>query len=282
MPEARPLAIVGPTGAGKSDVAVELALRHGVDIVSMDAMQVYRGMDIGTAKLSIAERRGVPHRCIDVRDPDEAFTAADFAAEVESVGSRAILCGGTVFYLRAWRDPLVAAPPADAALRAAFEALPDPHARLTEVDPALAARLHPNDRVRIVRGLEVHALTGRPLSALHAADPKVRRPCEIVWIDRDDLFERLDARVDRMIRDGYLDEVRGLLDAGYGRGLKPMKSLGYAHLAAHLAGELSLADAIERTKTDTRQLARKQRMFLRGLGLSPGGDPVEAGRRALS
>jgi tRNA dimethylallyltransferase len=149
------------------------------------------------------------------------------------------------------------------------------------VDPPLAARLHPNDRVRIVRGLEVHALTGRPLSALHAEDPKVRRDVEIVWIDRDDLYERIDARVDLMMAAGYLDEVRTLLERGWGRHLKPMQSLGYRHLAAALAGETTLEEAVEATKRDTRHFARKQRGFLRSLGLAPGGDPDVAAARAF-
>jgi tRNA dimethylallyltransferase len=166
-------------------------------------------------------------------------------------------------------QPLVETPPVDAALRAALEALPDPHARLREVDPVLAARLHPNDRVRVVRGLEVHALTGRPLSELHAEDPGTRRPCTVAWLDRDDLDAVIDARVDRMMEAGYLAEVERLLAAGVTRACKPMQSLGYRHLADHLCGELDLTEAIARTKRDTRRFARKQRGFLRGLGLSP-------------
>jgi tRNA dimethylallyltransferase len=276
------LVLVGPTGAGKSDVALELAARWGATVVSMDAMQVYRGMDIGTAKVSAAVRAQIPHACIDIRNPDEPFSAADFVAEADAVGEPRILCGGTPFYLRAWLYGLVPAPPIDPALRAALEALPDPHARLAEVDPVLAARLHPNDRVRIVRGLEIHALTGRPLSALHAEDTRVRRDAEVVWIDRDELYEGLDARVDAMMAAGYLDEVRGLLDKGYGRELKPMQSLGYRHLAAHLAGEIPLEEAVRLTKRDTRHLARKQRSFLRAMGFAPRTDIKEAAARALS
>ncbi len=277
----RPLVITGPTGAGKSDAALEVAERYGAVVVSMDAMQVYRGMDIGTAKLSPTDRARVPHRCIDVREPDEPFSAADFVAEADATPDPKILCGGTPFYLRAWLFGLVPAPPVDPALRAALEALPDPHARLAEVDPALAARLHPNDRVRIVRGLEVHALTGTRLSELHADDPKVRRDAEVVWLDRDDLYERLDARVDAMMAQGYLDEVRALLDRGYTRALKPMQSLGYEHLASFLAGEIDLDEAVRLTKRDTRHLARKQRSFLRSLGFFPREDVKEAAARAF-
>ncbi len=273
--------ITGPTAAGKSAAALAIAERYGLPIVSMDAMQVYRGMDIGTAKPTAAEQARAPHRCVDVRAPTEPFTAQDFAAAAIAEGPRAVLCGGTVFYLRAFLEPLVAVPPTDPALRARLEELEDPHAALREVDPPTAARLHPNDRVRIVRALEVHALTGRPLSALHAEDPHERRPAEIVWVDRDDLYEVIDARVDRMMAEGYLDEVHALLDAGVPRDCKPMRSLGYAHLAAHLLDGLALDEAVRLTKRDTRHLARKQRGFLRALGLAPGGDPFDAARRAF-
>lgn len=277
----KPLVLLGPTGAGKSDVALRLAERYGATVVSMDAMQVYRGMDIGTAKLPAADRARVPHRCIDVRDPDQPFTAADFVAEADAVQGPMILCGGTTFYFRAWERGLVPAPPVDPALRAELEALPDPHRLLAEVDPALAARLHPHDRVRVIRGLEVWRATGRRLSDLHAEAPRARRPCEVVWLDRDDLYEALDRRVLGMMAAGYLDEVAGLLAAGWSRALKPMRSLGYLHLAAHLAGELELEEAVRRTQRDTRHLARKQRMFLRNAGYVPGGDPEEAARRAF-
>jgi tRNA dimethylallyltransferase len=278
----KPLVITGPTGAGKTAAALRVGVQFGATIVSMDAMAVYRGMDIGTAKPSAEERACVPHRCIDVRDPSEPFSAADFVAEADATPDPKILCGGTPFYLRAWLQPLVDVPAVDPALRAELEALPDPWERLNAVDPALAARLHPNDHVRLVRGLEVHALTGRRLSELHDNDPRLRRDAEVVWLDRDDLYERLDARVDAMMAAGYLEEVRGLLDAGWDRALKPMGSLGYRHLAAHLAGEIDLDEAVRLTKRDTRHLARKQRSFLRALGLTPVSDLGDAAERAFT
>lgn len=277
----RPLVILGPTGSGKTAWSLRVAEAFGATIVSMDAMQVYRGMDIGTAKVSRADRARVPHRCIDVRDPDEPWSAADFVAEADGVRGPMILTGGTTFYFRAWSRPLVPTPPVDPALRAELEALPDPHGALAAVDPVLAARLHPNDHVRLLRGLEVFRQTGRPLSALHAEDAGAPRPAEVVWVDRGDLYEGLDQRVDAMMAEGYLDEVRGLLAAGYPRSLKPMRSLGYRHLSAHLAGELDLAEAIRLTKRDTRHFARKQRGFLRSAGLAPGGDVEAAARRAF-
>ena len=262
----KPIVLVGPTAAGKSELALALCERLHATLVSMDAMQVYRGMDIGTAKSPPGVRARVPHRCVDIREPDEPFSAADFVAEADAVAGPVLLCGGTTFYLRAWLDGLVPAPPADAALRARLEASADPHAELGRVDPVLATRLHPHDRVRVVRGLEFFALTGRPLSAAWAEQGATRRDATICWIDHPNLYERIDRRVDAMMAEGYLDEVRSLLDRGYGRELKPMQSLGYRHLAAYLAGEHSLDEAVRRTKRDTRHLARKQRGFLRARG----------------
>jgi tRNA dimethylallyltransferase len=276
-----PLVLVGPTAAGKTDLALRLAEAHGATIVSMDAMQVYRGMDIGTAKVSPAIRARIPHLGIDVVNPDEAFSAADFAALADAAPEPKILVGGSTFYLRAWWQGLVDTPPVDLALRARLEALDDPHAALRLVDPVLADRLHPNDRVRVVRGLEVFHLGGVPLSTLHAQDPKRRRDAVVVTVDAPDLNERIDRRVLQMMDQGYLDEVRGLLAAGYARTLKPMMSLGYRHLADHLCGDCTLDEAIERTQRDTRSFARKQRSFLRGLGL-PDLDPDEAAAHAFA
>lgn len=280
-----PVVVTGPTGAGKSDLALAIARAYGAVVVSMDAMQVYRGFDIGTAKLPPADRDpargGVEHRCIDVVEWDGAFSAADFAREVDTLLAtrRVVICGGTTFYLRAWEQGLVDAPPADLALRAELEALPDPHAALALVDPVLAARLHPNDRVRLVRGLEYHAQTGGRLSDAHAADPKVRRPSTVISLDRPDLYERLDRRVLTMLDQGYLDEVRGLLARGVPRSARPMQSLGYEHLAAHVDGEVTLDEAIRLTQRDTRHFARKQRGFLRSRGVGLSDDPWAEVRR---
>ncbi len=278
--------VTGPTGAGKSDLALAIARAYGAIVVSMDAMQVYRGFDIGTAKVPVADRDpgqgGVVHRCIDVVEWNEAWSAADFSAEVERAGAAApvVICGGTTFYLRAWREGLVDAPPVDLEVRARFEALEDPHAALVAVDPVLAARLHPNDRMRLVRGLEYHAQTGTPLSAAHAADTREARPCTVIALDRDDLYDRLDARVVAMMDAGYLDEVRGLLDRGVPRGARPMQTLGYKHLAAHIEGECSQDEAIRLTQRDTRHFARRQRGFLRSKLIAPSVDPWPAVRAA--
>lgn len=264
------LVLAGPTAAGKSAAAMEVAERHGALLLSADAMQVYRHMDVGTAKPTAEEQARVPHRGIDLVEPDEPFDAGDFVRVADAAlaeGRPVVVAGGTSLYLRAMIRGLVKTPPVDPDLRAALEALPDPHAALSEVDPPLAARLHPNDRVRIVRGLEVFEATGRRLSELqaeHAAQAD-RVHAVGLWLDREDLRARIDARLGDMMAQGYLDEVRGLLER-YPRDLPPMQSLGYRHLAEHLAGEVSLDEAVRRTARDTWHLARKQRNWMRILG----------------
>ncbi len=275
------LVLAGPTSAGKTSAAIHVAHLWGARIVSADAMQVYRGMDVGTGKAHPAVLRLFPHACVDVRDPDQPFSAQDFAAEADETvrGDRpVVIAGGTVFYLRAFLYGLVAAPRADPGLRAELEGLDDPWGELQRVDPVLAARLHPNDRVRIVRGLEVFRISGQRLSDLHAQDLQTpRHPHHCLWLDRDDLRERIDLRVGRMLERDYLGEVQRLLDAGYDRGLKPMQSLGYRHLADHLLDGLSLDEAGWRTRRDHWRYARKQRVWSRQ---HPGWQRVDARDRA--
>ncbi|MEQ1504036.1 MAG: tRNA (adenosine(37)-N6)-dimethylallyltransferase MiaA [Myxococcota bacterium] len=280
------LVIAGPTAAGKTAGAIAVAQRFDAVIVSADSMQVYRGMDIGTGKVTAAERAEAPHFGIDLVDPDQPFDAAAFTAiadDVRAAHPRVIVAGGTSLYLRSFVRGLVETPPVDPAIRARLEASADPHAALAEVDPALAARLHPHDRVRIVRGLEVFHATGRRLSALqsaHAAEAD-RVPHVGVWVDRPDLDARIDARVGAMIADGYVDEVQRLLASGFDRSLKPMQSLGYRHLCDHLLDGLPLDEAIRRTRRDTRRFARKQRTWMRSLGYAPvDGGAIDALLRA--
>jgi tRNA dimethylallyltransferase len=261
------LVIAGPTSAGKTSAAIHVAHLWGARIVSADAMQVYRGMDVGTGKAHPAVLELFPHDCIDVREPHQPFTAQDFTAAADAAvasGDRVLVAGGTVFYLRAFLHGLVPAPRGDPALRAELEALEDPHAALQRVDPVLAARLHPNDRVRIVRGLEVFHISGQRLSDLHAEDDQApRHPHRVMWLDRDDLRSRIDLRVQRMMERGYLEEVRGLLEAGVERHRKPMQSLGYRHLADHLLDGLDLAEAVWRIRRDHWRYARQQRGWSR-------------------
>ena len=269
------LVLGGPTATGKTALALRIACQWGAALVSADAMLVYRGMDIGTAKPSRAALRSFPHAAVDVRDPDQDWTVMDFLEAVEQAKQahdRVLVVGGTPFYLAALVRPLTRLPAADPALRAALEALPDPHAALQAVDPVSAARLHPNDRLRVVRALEIHALTGRPMSAIFAEDQARRagegRALAVAWLDRDpaELKARIALRLERMMATGYLDEVRSLLQAGYTRDLKPMRSLGYRHLTEHLLDGLPLDEALRRTLRDTGTLARKQRTWARGMG----------------
>ncbi len=264
------LILGGPTAAGKSAAALAVAQAYGATIVSADAMAVYLGMDIGTAKPSADERAQVPHVGIDVVSPYQPFDAADFVQIADRAihEGRVVVAGGTHFYLRSLVRGLVQTPAVDPELRGEIEAIEDLHSELSQIDPALARRLHPNDRVRLVRGIEVFRATGQRLSDLqqaHAAQPD-RHAATGLWLDRDDLNERIDERVLAMMDAGYLAEVRGLLDAGYSRDLKPMKSLGYRHLADHLLDALPLDEAVRRTQRDTRQFARKQRNWLNQLG----------------
>ncbi len=269
---ARVLVLGGPTATGKSDLAVELAERFGARIASADAMTVYRGLDVGTAKPPPEVLARHPHACVDVREVDEDFTVDDFVREVEALAARAervVVAGGTPFYLRALVRPLSPLPPPDPAVRARLEALDDPHALLRERDPVTAARLHPNDRVRVVRALEVLEVSGRPMSAWQAMPP--RRPPladAVAWIDRDDLRERIEARLRWMAAHGYVEETRAVLAAGHPPGLKPLRSFAYRHLVAHVQGGIALDEALRRTGRDTWRLARKQRTWARGLGWS--------------
>lgn len=269
-PRPRVLVLGGPTAAGKTEASLEVARRWGAVVLSADAMQVYRYMDIGTAKAPIAERQGILHEGIDVVDPDEAFDASDFTALADRVLAehpRVVVAGGTSFYLRAMQRGLVWTPEPDAAIREALAGIEDLHGELARVDPALAAKLHPHDRVRLVRGVEVFRQTGERLSDLQAAHAAEPDRVQVVGrcLDRDDLDARIDARAEGMIAAGYVQEVQGLLDRGFGPDLKPMRSLGYRHMCDHLLEGLPLEEAVRRTQRDTRRFARKQRTWMNTL-----------------
>ncbi len=290
------IVIIGPTAAGKSDVAVRLALELDAEVVSADSVQVYRGFDVGTGKISAGEQQGVPHHLLDVVDPDEPFSAARFVeladavvADVVARGRRVVVAGGTGLYVRALLRGLFQAPPNDEDLRqehrrqAAELGTPALHSRLAEVDPEAAARINENDLIRISRALEVYQQTGRPISQLqreHRQAPP-RYPSLMLGVSppREELRQRIEARVQVMMELGWLDEVRRLVDAGYGRS-HPMGALGYKQLSAHLRGELDLEEAVRLTVRDTRRFARRQmtwfsaepdvRWFERGADVVPG------------
>ncbi len=296
-------AIVGPTASGKTGLAIALCRRLGGEIVGCDASQIYRGLDIGTGKARADELAGVAHHLVDVVAPAARFDAAAYVAaadaaiaDIRARGRLPIICGGTGLYLRALVRGLCAAPPIAPPVRAELyrriEAgeLPALHAELTRVDPVAAARIAPADRQRIERALGVFRTSGRPLSAWqaeHAATPDrlVVRPVAIRWT-RDDTWRRIERRVDGMLAAGWLDEVRGLVDAGHGPALRRLKALGYRHLVDVLDGRLDIAEARERTVIETRRYARRQRTWfkktpgLRWFDGPPDVDAVEAWLRA--
>jgi tRNA dimethylallyltransferase len=292
VPEARALALAGPTASGKTAAALAIAQELGAEIVSVDSALVYRGMDIGTAKPSPAERAQARHHLIDIRDPAQAYSAAEFAAdaqrlvgEINARGRPALLVGGTMLYFKALFEGLDAMPPADAAIRAELEAQatargwPALHAELAQVDPATAARLAPNDAQRIQRALEVFRVTGRPLSAFHGAGGReptawARIPLfSLEPLDRGWLHERIALRFDTMLAAGFLGEVkalraRGDLDAR----LPSMRCVGYRQawelLDAHEGSETTpfpLHELRDKGIFATRQLAKRQLTWLRGM-----------------
>jgi tRNA dimethylallyltransferase len=270
------VAVVGATATGKSDLAVDLALALGGEVVNADAMQLYRGMDVGTAKLTLAERRGVPHHQLDVLTVrDEARVAvyqrqarADLAA-IAGRGRVPVLAGGSGLYVRAVLDRLDI-PPTDCHLRAELEAeltAVGPaalHARLAERDPVAAAAILPSNARRVIRALEVIVLTGRPFSATLPVGEYVRPTVQLGLVaDRDDLDRRIAARVGRMWAAGLVEEVRSLLPTGLREGRTASRALGYAQVLALLAGTCTDAEAREDTVRATRRFARRQESWFR-------------------
>lgn len=275
------VALVGPTGAGKTALALEWARQMGAEIVNLDSRQVYRGLDIGSAKPTRAERDLVPHHLFDVVEPDEPFDCVRYRElalraieDIRGRGRRVLLVGGTGLYLKVLRHGIFAGPPRDEALRARLMAQErdEPgslYRRLRGVDPAGADRIHPNDVLRQVRALEVFELTGRPITAWqreHGFREK-RLGIRVIGIDPDRraLYERLDRRCLAMVEGGLVEEVRALLGRGYGRHLAPLRTIGYREVAAHLAGECTLEQAIRDMARATRHLARRQLTWFRGV-----------------
>jgi len=272
--------LLGVTASGKTSAALGLAESLGAEIVSVDSMQVYRRMDIGTAKATAEERRRARHHLIDVAEPCESFSAARFAAmadaaiaDIHARGRRPLVVAGTPLYLMSLMYGMFEGPSADAAFRAELRKQADEkgtaalHARLTGVDPPAAERIHPNDYKRIERALEVHHLTGRPLSEQQTqwAAEAMRYPAVILGIrrSREDSSRRINARVKEMIAAGLVDEVRSLLGEPGGLSEQARQALGYAQIIAHLSGEMPLADAVEQIKIQTRRLAKHQRTWFR-------------------
>jgi tRNA dimethylallyltransferase len=272
------LAVVGPTASGKTELAVRVAERLGGEIVSADSVQIYRHFDIGSGKPTPAERARAPHHLIDALDPLDRVDAARFASlaqgaidDIRARGKRPILCGGTFLWVKALLYGLAEAPPASETIRARHRALADAegrpalHARLAAVDPVIAARLHPNDLVRVSRALEVHELTGEPMSSWQArhgfATPRLRARLVGLEVDPEELTRRITARVHAWLEAGWADEVRALVGAGYGDS-RAMGSVGYREVRASLASSPSREELAILIVRSTRIFARRQRTWL--------------------
>jgi len=267
--------IAGPTASGKSAVGLELAGIFKAEIINADSMQIYRYMDIGTAKPTRKERNLVRHHLIDILYPDEEFSAALYReaaqqaiADVEARGNRAMVVGGTGLYIKALTSGLIRGGEVDPSIRKRLQSEAQSagrgqlYQRLQEVDPATAARLHPHDTYRIIRALEVYERTGSPISALRKRHLFQEGPYQTLKIglqmERVELYGRINARVDDMIKQGLKEEVERILKMGYSPSLKVMRSLGYKQMAAHLEGEYDLAEATRLIKRNTRRYARRQ------------------------
>jgi tRNA dimethylallyltransferase len=275
------VAVVGPTASGKSDLGIALALRLNGEIINCDSVQVYREIEIATAKVPTAERRGVPHHLIDFVSPERNYTAADWARdallkidEIEARGRTALLVGGTGFYLRALREPFFEAPPTDATLRRRLVSIRERrgaehlHGLLRRLDPERAARLAPRDWSRVQRALELRLQTGEKLSARMSqrpAPPPQAARLRVFALDppRAELYRRIDLRAEAHFRAGLVEEVGGLLTRGVPAGGSALGAHGYRRVVEHLRGGHTLESAIEQTKLDVRHYAKRQLTWFR-------------------
>jgi tRNA dimethylallyltransferase len=272
--------VVGPTGAGKSAFALEVAERLAAEIVNADSRQVYRGMDIGTAKPTPDERRRVPHHLVDIRTPDDPLDVASFLAlartviaDVAARGRRAIVVGGSGLYLRVLRGGIFEGPTASIEIRDELMAVAHEkgashlHEQLRQVDAAAANRISPNDLKRIIRALEVYRLTGTPITVHQQRHRFSAGGFESLIIGlempREQLYDAIDRRFDAMMAAGLVDEVRALMTAGYRVDAQPLRTIGYREIAAYLRGTTSLAEAVERAKRESRRLAKRQLTWFR-------------------
>ncbi len=278
-PEDPLVAILGPTGSGKSSVALEVAEAFGGEIVNCDSLQVYCHFDVGTAKLPVAERRGIPHHLIDIVNPDELFTAGEYArrargtiAEITGRGRLPIVCGGTGFYVRALLSGLFEGPARDEALRERLAAREKRrpgslHRLLTRFDAPAAQKIHRNDLPKVTRALEIRLLTRRPVTQLFREGRSALRGYRVLKLvlqpNREALYERLDARCRAMFEGGLTDEVQRILDLGYSPEVKPFESHGYKQVLQFLRKEVVLARALELAQRNTRRYAKRQMTWFR-------------------
>ncbi len=274
------IVICGPTGIGKTELSLSLAEYFNGEIVSADSMQIYRYMDIGTAKPSLLQRNRVPHFMIDVADPDEPYDAARYAREagdciaaIDGQGKVPFVIGGTGLYIRALVHGLCRARPSSPETReklrreAEITGSRPLYERLAASDPEAAQRIHPNDVYRIIRALEVYELTGRPISESQQAHGFAHTHFDVLkfclHIEREALYERINQRVDQMVAGGLLAEVKSLLKMGYSAELKPMKAIGYRHMAGYINGGLGWEEAVDLMKRDTRRYAKRQLIWFK-------------------
>jgi tRNA dimethylallyltransferase len=272
------IVILGPTATGKTDVGILLAERLDGEIISADSSAVYRGLDIGSAKPTPEEQQRVRFHLIDVADPDEVFTAAKFRelalqaiGAIRQRGKRALIVGGTGLYLRVLLHGFsLAPPPADPEVRARWKAevervgAPALHERLKQIDPVAAARIHPNDAVRITRAFEVYEMTGIPISQWQQHAETELPAIKIgLTMPRELLYQRIDQRVDQMIARGMLQEVQDLLQKGYNPEQPALKGLGYRHLIGYIQRRISWDEAVRLWKRDTRRFAKRQMTWFR-------------------
>ena len=272
--------LAGPTASGKTALSIRLAKAHACEIVCMDSMQIYRGMNIGTAKPTAEEMEGIPHHLLDVVHPGDPFSVAQYQqlaeqciGEIISRGHQPLMVGGTGFYLRALRHPMaMGMVTGDETIRRTLEAIAEQtdgrfvlHRMLEEIDPDTAARLPVNDVRRVVRALEVYRLTGVPFSKQPTSDrePPFRYRVAALTMDRTILYQRIERRVDQMIAQGLLDEVRDLLSNGVPSDCQAMKAIGYKELVPVVLGETSLEAAITQLKQNTRHYAKRQLTWMR-------------------
>jgi tRNA dimethylallyltransferase len=273
------VAVVGPTGSGKSDLALRIAEQFNGEVINCDSLQIYRHFDIGTAKLDAAERRGVPHHLIDILDPDQVFTAGEYArrarevlAGLTGVRKLPVVAGGTGFYLRALLDGLFPGPQRNEDVRGRLTERNrrrpgSVHRILRRFDPAAASRIHSNDVPKTIRALEVCLLTRRPVTELFREGRDALQGYRTLklglWPDRDLLYQRLDERCERMFAGGLIEEVRRILALGYPPETKPFESHGYKQTLQYLRGELNLKDALFYAKRNTRHYAKRQMTWFR-------------------
>lgn len=276
----RLLVLIGPTAVGKTKMSIEIAKGLGCEIISGDSMQVYRQMDIGTAKITDDEMENIPHHLIDIHNPDEPYSVAEFQeqshrliGEIHSRGKLPFIVGGTGLYVEsvcygfqfaeAGEDKEFRAEQTAFAEQYGAEAL---HSRLRDIDPASAVRLHPHDQRRIIRALEIYHLTGIPLSAQLEGQTR-ESPYQLcllgLTMDRQMLYKRIEARIDEMLEQGLVEEVSSLLDKGYGPDLVSMQGLGYKQIISYIQGEATLDEAVNLLKRDTRRFAKRQLSWFR-------------------